>query len=464
MAILQPVSPDTIPPLGPGKDAQPEDRLWRELMLALAKRPIPNPTWPQLCSVHVYDRPTSRNWPPLSTATWYVADPDRVIDGRTAAQWWRDWSGWQLGSKSGPHRVRDTAAAEAWWKQWNDDPAHRDSGPEVLRVFGSDEVLSNTYDGMTIGSALAVLTTSRQRGDTVTAAAVSAFLAVWVAAAALASAAPSTAVHVHGLDGRGTPKLPQGLNLPAVVGIGARSTPNHAVADPRALLLAEMIAWPGARHPWPARDPWDFWFLQIAARCDGDFGLSPELTADARAVIQNNDVEAMDRLAADLAGTAWVGFEIRRWSDLVVGIMPECRNGNTAWVPASAARPNGVIELWFPWPKAKPGNLGSGRAEVDESGKLRVTSAFVKPAQPLPELQLPAEPPLRHWLFTREGFRLAGQPPAPGGTGGTGEPGKDKQPGGGPGGETPSVESRLAALEEQVRSLQAAVEALQQRG
>lgn len=398
-------SASALPPIGRGKDAGPEDRLWRELMLALWGVPIDRPTWPSQCSMRVYDKPSSRNWPPLSAATWYAADPTRAIDGRTAAQWWRDWCGWQLGEKRG------------------------NSGPEVLRFFGADEVLSNTYDGMTIGSALAVLWASRQRGDTVTEAAVSAYLAAWVTVAALASAAPCSSIQVHSLAGTAAPKLPAGMNLPSVAGIGARSTPNHAVADPRALLLAELIAWPGAAHPWPKKDPWDFWFLQIAARCEGDFGLAPDLTADARAVIRDNDVEAMDRLAAGLTGTSWVGFEIRRWKDLVVGIMPECRNGNTAWVPASAARPHSVMELWFPWPKAKPGNLGSGRAWVDdESGKLRVTSGFVKPAQPLPELQLPSEPPLRHWLFARDGFRLMGEPTSIGGSGGAGEPTPDDIP------------------------------------
>src|SRR5215217_5329957 len=135
MSILQPTRltrPEQIPQLGTGRNAQPEDRLWRELLLALWGLPIPEPTWPRFCSMQVYLQPSSRNWPALAAAAWIAAEPERVIDGRTAAQWWQDWSGWQLGDKSGPHRVRDTAAVADWWARWTADPARRDSAPAAL--------------------------------------------------------------------------------------------------------------------------------------------------------------------------------------------------------------------------------------------------------------------------------------------------------------------------------------------
>jgi hypothetical protein len=446
MSILQPTrltSPEQLPPLGAGRDAQPEDRLWRELLLSLWGLPVSEPMWPRFCSMHVYDQPSSRNWPALAAAAWIAAEPDRIIDGRSAPQWWQDWSGWQLSGKSSPHRVRDTAAVADWWERWSADPLRRDSAPAALRLFGSDEVLSNTYDGMTLGAALTALVVARRRQDLDTQAALSSALAVWVAANALAATAPADTLSIYNLEGTITPRLPQGANLPTLVGIGARSTPNHAAADPRALLLAELIDWPDAQHPWPLRDPWEYWFLQIAALCDNDFGLAPDLAADARAVISTSDPDAMDRLATSLAGTRWVGFEIRRWPDLVVGIMPECRNGNTAWVPASAARPHGRTELWFPWPKAKPGNLSSGKAWIDDSGTLRVASGFGD----LPGLPLPAEPPLRHWIFAPEGFQPAGAAPA----GGAGIQGG-----------SPSMETRLNTLEKEVRELREAVARLQQ--
>ncbi len=420
--------------------------------------------WPQYCARQVYDKPSSRNWPTVAAAAWYYADPGRAIDGRTPAQWWLDWSGWQLGGKSGPHLVRKSAEAADWWARWNADAAHRDAAPAALQIFGSDEVLSSTYDGMTIGAAIAALLAARKHGDADTEVALSAALAVWVAVTALAATAPSTEIKVYNLAGPSFPKVPDNMNVPAVLGIGARSTPNHAAADPRALLLADLIEWPDARHPWPAREPFNYWFLHFSALCNGDYGLAPELTADARAAVAADDPAALDRLAASLEGTRWAGFEIRRWPGLAAGIMAEARNFNTAWVPASVARPNGLIELWFPWPKAKPGNLSSGKASIDGTGSIQVVSGFGT----LPGLQLPAEPPLRHWIFDPDGFRPAGEPTpgipkAPETPKDPGHTDQDppKKPIDVPPVAAPTLEERVKTLEDEVRALRAAVAALQ---
>jgi hypothetical protein len=374
---------ETMPALdkASGKDQGPEDHLWRELMTHLYGGTLKDATWPgRAGNFEGLGGEGSDNYGQVASATWYLAEPEKRFDGRTAAEFWRRFAAGQLGE------VAD---------------APGDTG-----LFQLSEPTSNDYDGYTVGGAwCAVWDRALARGDSETAAAMEKLVTTWAAMITLMSTWPTAdSLVVHGLEGDATPKNPS--RTLSRCSAGARSTNQHLHADPASLILTDLIRFPGT-HRHPDNDPWDFWYLQITARRAN--WLPESVAADMRAAIADHDLDAADRVAALIpASVRWKGdrgIEIRRWEDgTVVGIVAECLNGNTAWLPASIVVPGQPGEHCWPWPKPKPGNLDSCQL-TEEGGRLSVRTGFGA----VSAITLPATPPARVYRFSERGFEVNGQ-------------------------------------------------------
>lgn len=380
MAILKAITvrrTEDVPQPEPGPKIGPEDLLPPDLMRAVWKVPPVLPDkWREHCSpeYQAWSNFGSQNWPPLAAATRLYVAPDEVMAGRDARQWWRQWFRWQLG--------RDADA------------------PGVLGLFQGTEAQSNNYDGLTVGAICAVRLWAVRNVEAELLELSGAWLTAYAALAALGAMPWPTSMTGHGSGGSGDVKVPQGISGAYRVQIGGRSTNQHYADDSGSLFLTEFTGWPGARHPWPPKDPWRYWYFQVVDLLQGDFGVSAENQATLLAAIQRQDLEALDKVAGLLAGLRFAGWEIHRWPGASAGVLPQIFNGNTAAVMGSVLRADGSSEHLFPWPKPKPGNLGSGKAWIEEGHVLRAESAFGKT-----EVALPPEPPVRRWVLDREGIR-----------------------------------------------------------
>jgi hypothetical protein len=272
--------------------------------------------------------------------------------------------------------------------------------------FQASEPFSNDYDGYTVGSWLAVWDRALTKGDSETAEALQALVVTWAALVALSSMPPAKDIISHNLEKDDRIKNPS--RTLARVAVGARSTAQHLHADPAALILTDLIAYPGV-HPHPDNDPWDFWYLQISGRRAGRW-LPDDLARDLRDTV-NGDLQAADRVAARVPGTArWKKpIEIWRWQDLVLGMVPSCINGNTSWIPLSVVHRDGSLEAWSPWPEPKCPGLEQGQAWI-EDGEAHVKSGYGV----LPSFRLPDAAPLRRYVLDQSGFRIEGSDVAPG--------------------------------------------------
>lgn len=365
-------SPADIPPLGKGRQAGPEDYLWRELIAAWAGFDYGSQAWRQRAgNVQALAGQGSPNHAQLSFAVWYLLAPEERVGGRTAREFWRALARWQLGVESPP------AAG-------------------VAGFLECSEPGSNDYQGYSVGSWLAVLDRAL-RDDPETAAELQPLIRTWAAVTTLFSVRPASSILLHGLGGDVGIRNPS--RTLARLPVGARSTAQHLHADPGALILTDLIGYPGD-HPQPSRDPLEFWYLMISsARRDW---LKPEDAAAMRAAIDGG-FGALDCVATMIpATTKWVGrLESWRWADRALGIVPRCLNGNTSWNPLAIAHRNGVLEIWNPWPKPKCPGLGEGRAEVRD-GAAMCWSGYGK----LPSALLPGEPPLRRYIFDQDGMHV----------------------------------------------------------
>jgi len=413
--ILAPLPISQLPPPSPkGKGHGPEDDLWREVMLGVhGKKVFGVPRWPQFVGFTKLGGMGSDNWGIEAAAAWYAHRPEKLIDGLDAGAWWRRLTSYYLGEVA---------------------------GPGDLVYFQASEPVSSTYDGFWLGGVLAMLYLARRRGDGETEAAIGRLLAMWARVCALISGPAASEIEIIGLKGREVLKN-SGHDIPSTLGIGGRSNPFHAKQDPRSLVLAEILGLP-CSHPWPARDPWSNWYLQIASMLKGDFGLSVDEVADLRAVVgarpMGVGVAARDRLAAGLGSTKWKEFDVALFADALVGWMPQCPNGNSAYTPGSVLRLDGSrITHLYPWPGAKSSGLSSGFASL-AGGELLVSSGY----STLPP-QVISSPILRHWSFGPEGaFRVLGQ--AGGGDEGSPvDPGPEPEP---PTGDRQEDQDRAAGL------------------
>ncbi len=369
-----------IPPLGKGRQGGDEDVLWREMIAAINGIRLPPEVWKKRAgNVQGLAGMGSDNHGQMSWAVWYLLEPDREFFGLTARQAWRQLSAWFLGTQP--------------------PPVEGD-----LCFFQASEPLSNDYDGYTLGSWLAVWDRALATGDQETAEAMKGLVVAWAAIVALSSMPPASGIISHHLEGSNTIRNPS-LTL-ARVAVGARSTAQHLHADPASLILTDLIGYPGT-HPQPnngKKGPFNFWYLQISGRRAGKW-LPADIAADLRATI-DGDLEAADRVAALVPQTArWKGtIEIWRWQDLVLGVVPKCLNGNTAWNPLSVVHRDGPLESWFPWPKPKSKNLDSANVRI-ENGEAHVQSGFGA----LPSFRLPDAAPLRRYVLDeKNGFRVEG--------------------------------------------------------
>jgi hypothetical protein len=370
-----------IPPVGTGKGVGPEEFLSRELVALVNGVAVKNATWPQRAgNFEALGGEGSDNHGQMASAAWYLADPARRIQGRTAAEFWRQCAAWQLGEKEG---------------------APGDAG-----LFQLSEPTSNDYDGYTVGGSwCAVWDRALKTGDAETAAAMEKLVTTWAAMVSLMSTWPTAGSFVlHGLDGDKTLRNPS--RTLSRCSAGARSTNAHLHVDPAALVLTDLIRFPGT-HPQPDRDPWDFWYLQITAR--RAVWLPERVAADMRAVIADHDLAAAGRVAALIPSSArWkgdLGIEIRRWEDgTVAGIVAASLNDNTSWLPASIVVPGQPGAHCWPWPKPKSPNSSSCRV-VEEEGKIFVSTGFGR----VSPLTLPATPPARVYRFCSRGLEIQGR-------------------------------------------------------
>jgi hypothetical protein len=403
MPVLTPVPEikqfSDIPPIGKGKGIGPEDFLWREVVALVNRVPLEKATWPQHAgNFEGLGGEGSDNHGQMASAAWYLAEPKTRIAGRTAAEFWLQCAAGQLG-------------------EWADAPG--DAG-----LFQLSEPTSNDYDGYTVGGSwCTVWDRALATGDSETAAAMEKLVTTWAAMVTLMSTWPTAdSFVVHRLKEDTTHKNPS--RTLSRCSAGARSTSSHLHADPASLILTDLIRFPG-KHPHPKGDPWDFWYLQITAR-RADW-LPESIAADMRAVIADHDLAAADRVAALIPASArWKGnsgIEIRRWEDgTVVGIVAECLNGNTGWLPTSIVVPGQPAEHCWPWNEAKPKNLDA--CQVTEDGGQVIVR--VEPDR-LSPITLPPTPPARVYRFFLGGFEVNGQ------TGQTGKAGtqpveKTKEP------------------------------------
>jgi hypothetical protein len=281
-----------------------------------------------------------------------------------------------------------------------------EDAPGDAGFFQLSEPTSNDYDGFTVGGSwCAVWDRALTIGDSATAAVMEKLVTTWAAMVALMSTWPTVDVIViHGLEEDATVKNPS--HTLSRCSAGARSTNAHLHADPASLILTDLIRFPGT-HPHPNRDPFDFWYLQITARREN--WLPESVAADLRAVIADHDLAAADRVATLIpASVRWKGdrgIEIRRWEDgTVAGIVAECLNGNTAWLPASIVVPGHPGEHCWPWPKPKSKDLGTCQV-TEDGGRLFVRTAFGE----VSPITLPPTPPARVYRFFSGGFEVNGQ-------------------------------------------------------
>lgn len=362
-----------IPPAGKGKQGADEDLLWRELLAARAGFDYGTNAWRKRAgSVEALAGMGSPNHAQLSFAVWYLLRPDEKIGGMNAREFWRAVARWQLGIEKPPV-------------------------DGVAGFLECSEPQSNDYQGYTVGAWLAVLERAFRDGDGEVSVELQRLVRAWAAMTTLFSMPPSSSILLHGLGGDVPIKNPSRTltRLP----VGARSTAQHLHADPGALILSDLIGYPGS-HPHPARDPFDFWYLVVSGS-RGDW-LDPEDAATMRAAI-DGDLDALDRVAAMIPPTArWVGrLEVWRWQDQALGVAPRVLNGNTSWNPLAVAHRGGVLEVWNPWPKPKCPGLETGRAVVG-NGFASCASGYGD----LPNAVLPHGAPLRRYVFDQDGLHV----------------------------------------------------------
>lgn len=319
----------------------------------------------------------SMNWPTLAGAIRLWVKPEEVLVDRDGPGWWRQWFRWQLG--------RDGEA------------------PGCLGLFQGTEVQSNNYDGLTVGAICAVRLWALRNDHAELRELTGAWLTAYAAVAVLGAMPWPTALKSHIPEGVFDIPLPRNVVGAYRLQIGGRSTNQHYADDPGSLLLSELIAWPDARHPWPDNKPWSYWYLQVVDLLEGDVGIPAEVQATLRAAVETQDLAALDQAAGLLDRVKFGGWEVLRWPGQSAGVMPRIINGNTAAVMGSTLCASGRADHLFPWPKPKPGNLGSGEARIDlECHTLQAKSAFGEV-----KVDLPAEPPVRHWILDQQGLRSA---------------------------------------------------------
>ena len=382
LVAVQKLTAQDFPPLVLSNQARPEDFLCRELLLAVNRSPSPTALWRHTAGSFVgLAGLGSDNHVVMASAIWALVDPDRQLNGLRARDWWIQLAKWYLGATS---------------------PAP----PGDLCFFQASEPWSNDHDGLTVGSWLAVWDKALTDRDLTLAAAMERLVTTWAAGATLMSTWPTAGTLIsHTLAG--SREIHNPSHTLTRVPVGARSTNRHLDADPSALLLTELIGFPGT-HPQPAHSILDFWYIQISSRRLQ--WLAEGVAADMRQAIIDHDLDAADRVAAVIPHEArWkgnFGIEIRRWRDgTVVGVVPKVLNSHTAWIPVAVARPNNPAEAWFPWPRPRAGDLGSGKVS-EKGGKLIVSSGFGT----LPPLDLPSAAPSRIYRFNAQGFkRVSGE-------------------------------------------------------
>jgi hypothetical protein len=380
MAILKalPVHRSDDVPQPSGPNLGPEKLLTPDVMRAIARVPLAKKDLWREHAAPTYQPwviTGSMNWPTLAGAIRLWEKPQEILEQRDGPGWWRQWFRWQLG--------RDGEA------------------PGCLGLFQGTEVHSNNYDGLTIGAVCAVRLWALRNDHAELRELTGAWLTVYAALAVLGAMPWPTSLKSHVPEGVFDIPLPKNVVGPYRLQIGGRSTNQHYTDDAGCLLLAELLAWPGARHPWPDNKPWSYWYLQVADMLQGDVGVPAETQATMRTAVETGDLAALDKVAALLEGVKFGGMEILRWPGQSAGVMPRIINGNTAAVMGSTLRASGQVDHLFPWPKPKPGNLGSGEAWIDlENHTLNAKSGFGSL-----KVDLPAEPPVRHWIVDGQGLR-----------------------------------------------------------
>lgn len=372
-----------IPPLPAkkGKNAGPEDRLWRELLAAHYSIKPQSEQWARMAgNFNGLSGMGSDNHIVMASAVWYCTEPNRRINGLTAAEFWRTTAEWFLNLDAEP-------------------------GPGDLRYFQASEPLSNNYDGYTVGSWCAVFRAAIRTQDQETAALMERLILTWARVVALCSVS-NTGSRIISHDLTGDHEIRNPSQTIARAPAGSRSTPQHLHADPCALLLTDIIDWPGT-HKHPDRDPWDFWYLQLSAGISKSF--RDQDKSEIRAVL-DGDLKAEQLMVEKIQNTGlggqspiWKGpIEIWRWGrgNRILVLVPECLNGNTSWIMAGLANRNGTLESWWPWPKPKCGNLGSGAVMVD-GNEILISSAYGR----LTPLVLDSKPDRRYRL-DQQGFHV----------------------------------------------------------
>lgn len=381
-----------IPPLPSAssskKDRKPEDRLWNTLIRSVYGLAVDPALYTQYARFTPLAGPGSDNWPVMAAATWLWSAPSMPIDGWTAINWWIKFFQWQLG-------IKESSEVDVLL-----DVAPGDSG-----FFEMSEPKSNNYSGMICGSVLGVrLYTTRQLAQKNPDPRVSElhrlsglWLSRWAlihslcalpgplaSVAVLGPGSPSASAFPEMENHNSSLPLPnRQINLPILTQDGSRSTPSHIIGDPRQLILAELLDYPSRSHPWPARDPFDYWYL-ILCRMLKDAGDDFGMVGNSREYCSSwitGDRPEIDTLSAPFVGLKWKPFSLYLFSDgSKLGILPFPINGNTAPIHAGYIRPSssskGVdsISCW-PWAKPKNQPVGSGRAFVTslDNGERELT-------------------------------------------------------------------------------------------
>ncbi len=318
-----PSSISSMPPLGKGKDANPEDELWRWLMLAVYKHKVPiERSWTRYCTFSSLAGQGSDNWPLMACAIWALSYPEMTIDqggevGRISARdWWLRFFRWQLG-------------------------IFKDA-PGDVRYFGLSEVFSNTYDGMNAGSILAVRLWAHRTNDVDLLDLTAKWLKIWVAGLYLGSGGEIRRIISHTVEASAELKLPKkNFNLLALSQIGGRSTPLHYIDDPRQILFSLVTGYPNANHPWIEDEIWNYWFVQIAEMLlleGGDFGDCGKNLSNSYSHIEVSNVTFKGE------------FTFTKWDDgTILSTLASPINGNSGAVIATLIRPDGTVENFYPW-------------------------------------------------------------------------------------------------------------------
>lgn len=369
-----------IPPLGKGRDAKDEDKLWRELIAAVFSLPALGHAWRKRAgNLEALANEGSDNHAALSYAIHYLVEPDKTINGMTGREMARLYPRLMLGLE------RERASGDAGY-------------------FQASEPASNNYDGYTVGAWLAILDRALEISDTETVKEWMPLIHAWCAVTALMSSTPVPQITRHAVDGTTTIRNPS-VTLTRL-SVGSRSTPHHLHADPAALILTDLINFPGS-HPHPDRDPFDYFYLIISGRrSPQEWGISREFRELAYSVISGDMREGVDRLAAYIPPTArWVGrIEVWRGESQIVGFVPKRLNGNTGWNTLSIIEKGRVLHNWNPWPTAKSKELGTGYVTVDYNMRtLHTGSAFVDFAP-----VVVTDQNMRRLVFDSSGFSLDG--------------------------------------------------------